>query len=235
MSEQQLNQFYVYAYLRSKPSQHGPKYSPFYIGKGKGDRAFVRRNRITPTPADVSFIVFVQEGLTEEEALNLEKFCINLYGRIDNQTGILRNLTDGGEGLSGFSPSSETRNKISASNKGKTKGRKLSEETKRKISSATSGKNNPRWKKEVTLETRRKMSLAKQDFQMSELAKQKMVATSAMYLYELIDANGDVYVTENLACFARQYNLTVQLLRLVVNGKQKHHKGWKARIVEKLK
>lgn len=227
--------FYVYAYLRSATSLNGAKYSPFYIGKGKEERAFVKQNRITPPPVDPSFIVFIQEGLTEKEALELEKFCIKLYGRIDNGTGILRNLTDGGEGLSGFSPSSETRQKISTSNKGKTKGRKLSPETRKKISLATRGANNPRWQKEVSAEARLKMSEAKQGFQMSEAAKHKMVASCAKYLYELTDTRGDIHITDNLADFARQYNLTVQLLRLVVNGKQKHHKGWTGKIVEHLR
>jgi len=43
------------------------------------------------------------ENLTEQEALDLEMELIALYGRRSNGTGILCNLTDGGEGPSGFS------------------------------------------------------------------------------------------------------------------------------------
>jgi hypothetical protein len=44
---------------------------------------------------------------------------IRFYGRKDLGTGILRNLTDGGEGTSGWIPSEEVRAKMSAANTGK--------------------------------------------------------------------------------------------------------------------
>lgn len=90
-------------------------------------------------PVDRSYIVFVQEGLTEEEAFNLEQYCIALYGRIDLGTGTLRNLTDGGDGSSGWRPSQETRNKMSQSLLGNKRwlGKKHTECTKRKISQSS--------------------------------------------------------------------------------------------------
>ena len=39
--------FYVYAFLRSSASNAGPKLSPYYIGKGQGQRA-----RIVSTGAE---------------------------------------------------------------------------------------------------------------------------------------------------------------------------------------
>ena len=81
------------------------------------------------------------------------------------------NLTTGGN--SGGSPSEETRQKISASLKGKTfseetrrkiseanKGRKHSEEFRRKLSEANTGENNPNYGKTFSEETRRKISEA---------------------------------------------------------------------------
>jgi len=89
--------FYVYAFLRSADSVVGPKYSPYYIGKGSKNRAFSSK-RVIARPNDDEFVVFIQEGLTEAEAYSLEKYCVAFYGRINNGTGILRNLIDGGQG-----------------------------------------------------------------------------------------------------------------------------------------
>lgn len=100
------------------------------------------------------------------------------------------NLTDGGDGGRGCSPSAETRAKLSAKMKGRpahnkgqkmsaetcarmsatkkamgfmppsTKGRHHSEESKAKMSVAQSGSNNPQYGKHHSEETRAKMSLA---------------------------------------------------------------------------
>ena len=57
---------------------------------------------------------------------------IAVLGRKDLGTGILRNMTDGGEGCSGRVLSEETKKKLSDSHKGK----KFTEEHKRKLSEA---------------------------------------------------------------------------------------------------
>jgi group I intron endonuclease len=240
--------FYVYAYLRSKDSERGVKYSPYYIGKGCGDRAFEKYGRTVPAPVDNSYIVFVEEGLTEIEAFSLEIYCIQSYGRIDLGNGILRNRTDGGEGTSGLVVSEETRRKLSDMRRGENHpswgkrgelsprwGKPRSEETKRKMSEARQGEKHPLWGKKHSDESRRKMSEARTGKIFSEETKRNMKLAQTKYLYELIDPDGEVYITDNLSDFSKQYNLHNGQLNMVVNGKAPHHKKWTGRIVEKLR
>jgi len=105
-----MNIYYVYAYLRTDGT-------PYYIGKGKGRRAYLD-HRHCPVPKDKSRIVFLAENLTEKTSLDLEVELIRSYGRKDLGTGILINLTDGGEGSSGVIVSEETRRKMSEAKKG---------------------------------------------------------------------------------------------------------------------
>lgn len=87
--------FYVYTYLREDGT-------PYYVGKGSGDRAYKKWNKKdTKPPKDQTRIVIVEDNLDEQSAFDLEIKLIAQYGRKDLGTGILYNKTDGGEGSSG--------------------------------------------------------------------------------------------------------------------------------------
>lgn len=90
MSEE-LNVFYTYAYLREDNT-------PYYIGKGKGNRVIRRQKNDVKPPKDRSRIIFLKKNLTEEEAYKHEIYMIFVFGRKDLGTGILLNKTVGGDG-----------------------------------------------------------------------------------------------------------------------------------------
>jgi len=100
--------FYTYLWLREDGT-------PYYVGKGTGRRAYMHHGS-THRPKDKSRI-FVQFWESEEKAFEIEKWYISLFGRKDLGTGILRNLTGGGEGQSGYSE--DTRKKCGNGMRGK--------------------------------------------------------------------------------------------------------------------
>jgi len=151
-------EYYTYAYLREDRT-------PYYIGKGKGNRAYRRRHKGIKPPKDKSRILILKKNLTEEEAFKHEVYMIAVFGRKDLGTGILHNRTNGGEGSSGLIHNEETRIKMSEALKGKTKP-PCSEETKRKMSEAQRGKT-------LSDETKRKISEAKKGKTLSEENKIK--------------------------------------------------------------
>lgn len=93
------NCYYTYAYLRKDRT-------PYYIGKGKGNRAYVKHWRSKTkggyfAPPEKDRILILKKNLTEEEAYRHEIYMIAVFGRKALGTGILHNKTDGGEGGKG--------------------------------------------------------------------------------------------------------------------------------------
>jgi hypothetical protein len=147
------NRFYTYVYLREDRT-------PYYIGKGSGNRINENKGRPCKKPKDKSRVIFLKKNLLEEEAFKHEKYMIAVFGRKDLRTGILHNKTDGGEGCSGFKQSEETKRNHSIKMKGENHphygkkgenhpkyGKSHSNDTKRKQSERMIGKNNPMYGK----------------------------------------------------------------------------------------
>jgi hypothetical protein len=161
-----MQKYYTYAYLREDRT-------PYYIGKGQGNRAYRRSKKDIKPPKDKSRIIFLKQNLTEEEAFRHEIYMIAVFGRIDLGTGILYNRTDGGDGTSGRVPSEETRRKIGEAQKGNTNmlGKTLSEEAKRKLSEVNKGKT-------LSEEHKRKLSEVNKGKTLSEEHKRKLSEAS---------------------------------------------------------
>jgi hypothetical protein len=84
-----MNKFYCYFWLREDGT-------PYYVGKGTRHRAYTKYFHCSDVPKDKSRII-IQYYNSEEEALEAEVFFIEYFGRLDLNTGILRNLTNGGD------------------------------------------------------------------------------------------------------------------------------------------
>ena len=131
-----IEKYYTYIYLDPRKSgdyiyQCGIEevycfyYEPFYIGKGIDDRLFwhlncynydknkhkkniikkIRKAGLEP------IIIKVLQDVTNEEACNEEINLISIIGRADKNRGPLTNLTDGGDGVRGYTLSEEDKGK----------------------------------------------------------------------------------------------------------------------------
>lgn len=167
---------------------------PFYVGMGHGDRckATDSRNKLWREYrlGKKWFYELKDTNLTYHEACNLEKKYVKQFGKINNGTGILTNLNDGGTGNRGMNgkfnsffgkkhseeskqkmretkigkiPNEETRKKMSESGKG----RIVSEETRKKLSELNKGKS-------CTIEVRKKMSESRKGKPLTMEARKKM-------------------------------------------------------------
>lgn len=234
--------YYVYAYIRNKDSITATKGTPYYIGKGKGDRAWEshkRNNNTDLRPKELHLIVILEQNLTDIGALALERRLIKWYGRIDNGTGILRNLTDGGDGTAGAKPSPEIVKIRAEKNKGKIRTpemkRKISlskigirhsvtESTKLKISKAMKGGNNPYYGKKHTAEIREKIREGRrrnppnQDSRLEKLTK----------VYEITWPDNTITIIKGLNPFCRHIGLSAGTMSNICNS-EKTYKGFKCK------
>jgi hypothetical protein len=130
--------FYVYFHRKSTNNEI------FYIGKGNNKRAWqkFRQNKFWNNVVNKHgyYVEIFEDGLQEWAAFELEKNLICLYGRKNLGYGNLTNLTDGGDGLSGFKHSNETIKKITE----KSSKFRHSDETKKIMSERLKGKPLPK-------------------------------------------------------------------------------------------
>jgi hypothetical protein len=210
--------YYVYAYLRECDK------TPYYIGKGCGRRAYKPHKKI-PVPKNKNLIVFLEKGLTEIGSYALERRYIRWYGKKINNTGILLNISDGGDGcdMTIFKDDSfkesEYYKKLSTTNSSimkeqwkdpnsvfnkKERNEKISETLKIKWKDPNSEYNRDN-KKEKRI----------------DLLNKKWGKSYIIYSPEGVE-----YKIKGLKRFCRENNLNAQSLNKTIKGIQKNHKGW---------
>ena len=247
--------FYIYRHIRLDNNYI------FYIGKGTTDdrkrteysyysRANESRGRskwwLKIVKKAGYRVDIMLESDNEVEILNKEIEFIKLYGRLNNNTGSLVNLTDGGEGGSGKICSEETRLKHSIRLKGikpsdlcmerykesrktyviseKTRrkisvgnmGKKMSEEVKRKISEANKGEKSHMFGKFGELHHNYGKPV-------SDANKRKMEIENSKPIH-VIGEGVDLFFECTKDC-SRHYKCSVQAIRFIIRNKKINKQG----------
>ena len=278
---QTKNIFYTYIYLDTrKPGKYiyGDyifDYEPFYVGKGKcgqwkthlieainnkpiekiGNPYKYRKIRKILKENIEPIILKVESKLNEQDAFDLEIWMIWAIGRYDLKLGPLTNLTDGGDGISGYIYSPSLKLKMSK----RTKQYYIEHPETRKIISEYTKKQwqNDEYRKFMTESTRERQlgSICPEETKKkiadaqigsknhrygknnSDFQKQQ-VSFSNSKTFELIHPNGYSEIIFNLHLFCREHselNLNASALADVANPKftkNKTHRGFKCQRIE---
>lgn len=159
---------YVYRHIRLDKNE------PFYIGIGKDEggkyiRAYQKgsargssiiwKKIVSKTEYEVEILL---DNLEWEEAGRKEIEFISLYGRIDRGTGVLANLTNGGDGNLGLIHSPEALKKIGEATKNRVgywKGKKMHPNTTKASADTKRGKPSPMKGKAASEKTKKAVSI----------------------------------------------------------------------------
>lgn len=202
------NEYYVYII------KHPITNKVFYVGKGKGRRwqyhLYYIKSNDRPKKGYNSFYLFnkikkmlregiipvvekIFENLSETEALSKEIETIKYYGREN-----LCNLTNGGDGISGYKFSIEARRKIADN----LRGHKMSEKTRIALRNVNVGrKMKPEW-----------------------VLKQTFMASNKTYYIKNHNTNEN-HITRNLRKFCKIYNLKPNTMKQTFDRKRKALSG----------
>ena len=213
-----LRNFYVYLHVKESDG------TVFYVGKGtkfRWSRVYDRTQHWKNTAIKHGVICkIVAHDLSAEEALVLEKKLIASYGRQDQKTGCLVNLTDGGEGVVNYVWTEEHRKKISEAGMGK----RHTPEAKEKIRQANVGRT-------FSAQTIKLMSDARKGIPWTEAQRKACECrVNPRSRKVLCVQTGTVY--NNASEAAKSLSMDVSNLIKVCNGKRKQYRGFNFEFVD---
>lgn len=220
-----MTQYYTYTLKDSTDNL------PFYVGKGSNTRMYQHkeealREGYQKRSVHCKILSILNKGgeilyekveqPNEEIAFDLEIELIKKYGRKDNGTGILCNLTDGGEGQN---RSRESVAKVAAWHTG----RKRSEESKQRMSRAQikhANKNRELYGTGVKPETILKMSASRKGKSWSENARnvKRNKPTAKIVLAFIRNTNIFVGEYESIALCAKNLNVDTTAVWRICEG-----------------
>ena len=204
--------FYIYAHIRKDTNQ------PFYVGKGKAKRCFSKKGRNEYWHRIVDKcgyeIKIIADDLDEELAFFAEAECIDLYKRRGYK---LVNMTDGGEGASGYQHTEEHKTKMQGNEYWKFvktngfAGKTHSDEQKAKWAVTRKGTPSPRKGAVLSDETKRKLSQAKKGIPV--LKKRKLSEDQVREIKILLQ-------NHSIAHLARQFAVGESTIRRIRDGER---------------
>ncbi len=212
-----MRNYYIYIHIK-------PDGEIFYVGKGKGDRAYSKYRRSdfwTSTVTKYGYDVFILEkDLNEAEAFKIEINYIKRIGRRDLGLGTLVNMTNGGEGISGLIFSDEHKRKIGDAQKGEKNhnyGKSASNTTRKKMSDSGKGRI-------VSDETKKKIGAANKialtGKKLSEEHRQKISDGSTIKRSVIDTSTGIIY--SSIMEAAKESNIIYGTLRKYLIGTRKN-------------
>lgn len=180
-----------------------------HLMDAKANRGSVLHRAINKYGGSNFAVSVLEELVSEEVAFEQERFWISYY-----KTNIYRhgdkfgyNLTDGGDGRSGYIPSEETKSKLSISNTGQ----KRSAATKAKIAAVQIGKTTP-------ATTKSKMSLTHTGKHMGENNNRAKLTEAEVIEIKRLLAQGHKTVE-----IAKKYGVIERTIRNIKTGKTWSH------------
>lgn len=163
-----------------------------------------------------SLVIILEENIHSEF---IEEKEIYYIAKLREEGYNLKNLTDGGEGaINTISGLSEKLKKIHI-------GSKRSQETKDRISASKKGKGfSKKHKYNLSLARKKRITKLETKIKTSKTSKGKINIKK----YKLIDPDGKNYITENgLTLFCEEHNLSHPNFFKVLKGERNNVKGWK--------
>jgi hypothetical protein len=254
--------FYTYIYTDPrKPGNYsvgGIKvdYEPFYVGKGKDARwkdhlldSSLRKNthknnkiqKLLILEYDLKKYVVIVPSCSEKEAFNLEEKLISFYGRLNNKTGFLTNLTDGGEGVSGIIRTENECVKISERNKKYfNQPHIIKEISKRALNAWNDPIQGKKWKESISNSKKHKEAALKNGINICNKRWNKenrqetlnILHNTHNKIYLIIYPDGHKEEVNRMPQYCKENNLSYGALLRTANGLQKHWQNHECVIIK---